>query len=76
MSDLPIWSATGRHGCKSSLPKSPQAWLVLGAYAVTVLGSTWLLSDRPLLLATIVVPATILLMVACRRMTCSGRRRQ
>ena len=75
MSDQgPEWFATKRYGFGSGLPIAWQGWVVLATFFAIVAGATAYFAERTLVLAAILVPATIVLMVICSRTTRGGWR--
>ena len=72
MGNRPEWFAAKAYGYGSGRPCSWQGWLVMAVYMGLVLGSAYLFGEKPLLLMSIVIPATILLMVVCAKTTRGG----
>lgn len=69
MADRPEWFAAKRYGCGSGLPMSWQGWLVMLGYMALAIGSAHFFADKPLVLASILVPATALMLIICIKTT-------
>ena len=69
MSDQPEWFAPKRYGFGSGLPIAWQGWAVMVAFFVIAAAAAFYFAERPLILAAILVPATIVLMVITARTT-------
>ena len=74
MDDRPAWFSAKRYGYGTALPISWQGWLVTAAYFIVVLGAAYFLARRPVVLLSIIVPATILYLVIAARTTKGGMR--
>lgn len=72
MDERPIWFAPKRYGCGSGLPVTWQGWLVTALYLALVTGASVAFDGKPLLLMSIVAPATILFLIICVRTTAGG----
>ena len=67
--DHPEWFAPKRYGFGSGLPIAWQGWAVMAAFFVIAAAAAFYFAERPLILAAILVPATIVLMVITARTT-------
>ncbi|MCL6741507.1 hypothetical protein LZ518_10220 [Sphingomonas sp. RB56-2] len=74
MDDPPEWFSAKRYGYGTALPISWQGWLVTAAYFIVVLGTAYFLARRPMILLSIIAPATILYLVIASRTTKGGMR--
>ena len=74
MTDGPEWFAPKRYGIGSGLPIAWQGWLVLGVYLAVVIGASFLVIERPLLVGAIIFAATVLLLLVTARTTRGGWR--
>ena len=74
MDNQPEWFSAKRYGYGTALPISWQGWLVTAAYCLVVLGAAYFLARRPMVLLSIIIPATILYLVVAARTTKGGMR--
>lgn len=74
MNDRPEWFATKRYGLGAGLPIAWQGWLLLGAYMAIVVATGILLDGKLLAQASIVIPATVALVIILVRTTRGGWR--
>jgi hypothetical protein len=74
MSDGPDWFSAKRFGYGSAMPYSWQGWLVMAAYFAVVIGSAYVFANRPIVLLSIIIPATIIFLVVAARTTKGGWR--
>ena len=74
MTSGPEWFAPKRYGFGSSLPIAWQGWLILIGYIAIVCASPWLFAPRVYLALTIIIPATILLLLITAKTTRGGWR--
>ena len=74
MDDRPEWFAPKRYGLGAGLPISWQGWLVLAVYVAIIVAAVILLDDHRLAQASIVVPATALLVIIFAKTTRGGWR--
>jgi hypothetical protein len=74
MSNGPEWFAPKRYGLGAGLPISWQGWALLLGYMAVMIGSTAAFADKPLAIVSIVVPATITLLIITARTTRGGWR--
>ena len=74
MTDRPEWFAAKRYGYGCGAPCSWQGWLILTGYMAIVVGASIAFEDKPLILVSIVVPLTVLLLIACAKTTRGGWR--
>ena len=72
MSDGPEWFANKRHGFGSGLPIAWQGWVVMAAFFAIAAAAAFTFAERPLILVSILVPATIVLLVINARTTRGG----
>jgi hypothetical protein len=70
----PEWFAAKRYGIGFTLPIAWQGWLVLLGYIAIVCAAPWLFAPRIYLALSIIVPATVLLLVIAARTTRGGWR--
>jgi hypothetical protein len=74
MNDGPEWFAPKRYGYGAGLPIAWQGWAVMAAFFVMAATAAIFFADRPLTFASILAPATIILMVITARTTRGGWR--
>jgi len=74
MDERPQWFAPKRYGYGAGFPISRQGWLLLGGYVAIVIAAGALLEGSRLAQGAIVIPATVLLVIACARTTRGGWR--
>ena len=74
MSDGPEWFAPKRYGWGAGPPISWQGWGVTIIFLIVAIGAAMLFADRPIVLAAILVPATIVLLIITARTTRGGWR--
>ena len=74
MSDGPEWFAPKRYGYGASFPIAWQGWVVLAIYLGVVGGALAAFAERPMVVAAIMVPATLLLLLVTSRTTRGGWR--
>jgi hypothetical protein len=74
MDDGPEWFSAKRFGYGSAMPCSWQGWLVLLMYFAIVFGSAVLFARKPMVLLSIVIPATIMFLLVAARTTRGGWR--
>ena len=74
MSDGPEWFSAKRFGYGSAMPCSWQGWLVMITYFAVVIGSALAFAERPVILLSIIIPATIIFLVVAARTTKGGWR--
>jgi hypothetical protein len=72
MDDRPEWFSAKRYGYGTALPISWQGWAVMAIYFVVVLGGALLFAKRPVILLSIVFPATVIFLVVAARTTKGG----
>jgi hypothetical protein len=72
MSDAPEWFAAKRYGYGAGLPIAWQGWAVLAVYLAVTVGAAKAFAERPILIALIVIPATLLLLLVTARTTRGG----
>lgn len=70
----PQWFATKRYGYGSGLPIAWQGWAVLAAYLALVLFAVFSLQRSALAMLSIILPATVILLLASARTTRGGWR--
>ena len=74
MDDRPEWFSAKRYGYGTALPISWQGWLVMAIYFVVVIGGAFLFAKRPVILLSIIFPATVIFLVIAARTTKGGMR--
>ena len=74
MDDRPIWFAPKRYGYGTGLPVAWQGWVVMAIYFAVVLGGAYLFARQPVILLSIIFPATIIFLVIALRTTKGGLR--
>lgn len=74
MDDLPEWFSAKRYGYGAALPISWQGWLVTALYFAVAIGSAFLFARRPVILLSIVFPATVIYLLIAARTTKGGMR--
>ncbi len=74
MSDRPEWFAPKRFGYGAGKPISWQGWVVSILFVAMAVGSGMLFAHKPLVGASIFVPATILFWIVTARTTKGGWR--
>lgn len=74
MNDGPEWFAPKQFGVGSGLPIAWQGWALLIGYLAVVLGAAFLLGDRPVLLVSVVLMATVPFLFVTAKTTRGGWR--
>jgi hypothetical protein len=74
MTSGPEWFAPKRYGYGAGVPIAWQGWLLIGIFLAVVGLAVWVTDDRGLIFASIVVPATLILMAITARTTRGGWR--
>ena len=74
MSDGPEWFFAKRFGYGSAMPCSWQGWLVMAVYVAVCIGSALAFAGQPVILLSIIIPATIIILVVAARTTKGGWR--
>ena len=74
MDDRPEWFSAKRYGYGTALPISWQGWAVMAIYFVVVIGAAYLFVHRPVILLSIIFPASIIFLVIAARTTKGGMR--
>lgn len=74
MDDRPEWFSAKRFGVGSAMPCSWQGWLVVILYFAAGIGSAYAFAKRPVILLSIIIPATIVFLVISARTTRGGWR--
>lgn len=74
MDDRPEWFSAKRYGYGTALPISWQGWLVTAIYFAVAIGSAFLFAKRPVILLSIIFPATVIFLVIATRTTKGGMR--
>ena len=74
MDDRPEWFSAKRYGYGTALPISWQGWAVMAIYFFIVIGSAFLFAKRPVILLSIIFPATAIFLVIAARTTKGGMR--
>jgi hypothetical protein len=74
MDDRPEWFSAKRYGYGTALPISWQGWLVVAIYFAVTIGSAFLFAKRPVILLSIIFPATVIFLVIAVRTTKGGMR--
>lgn len=74
MSDGPEWFSPKRFGFGSAMPCSWQGWLVVIAYFSIGIGAALAFARSPLILLSIIIPATIIFLLVAWRTTKGGWR--
>jgi hypothetical protein len=74
VSDGPEWFSAKRFGSGSAMPCSWQGWLVMICYFAVSIGSAFLFARQPVILLSILVPATIIFLLVAARTTRGGWR--
>ena len=72
--DRPHWFAPKRYGYGSGLPLAWQGWTLIAAYAALVAGTVLLLEGHRLAQGSVIIPATIALLMIVARTTRGGWR--
>lgn len=70
----PEWFAPKRYGYGAGLPIAWQGWLVSGIFLAVVLAAALLLPPNPLLILSVVIPASLILILITARTTKGGWR--
>ncbi len=70
----PEWFAPKRYGFGSGMPIAWQGWVVLAAFFVITAAATAAFAERPLIFASILVPAVAILLIITARTTRGGWR--
>jgi len=74
MDDRPEWFSAKRYGYGTALPICWQGWLVMAIYFAVAIGSAFLFARRPVILLSIILPATVIFLVIAARTTRGGMR--
>jgi len=74
MDDRPEWFSAKRYGYGTALPISWQGWAVMAIYFVVVLAAAYLFARKPLILLSIIVPASVIFLIIAARTTKGGMR--
>ena len=74
MDDRPEWFSAKRYGYGTALPIAWQGWVVMTLYFLVVIGAAFLFAKQPVILFSIVVPATVIFLVIAARTTKGGMR--
>ena len=74
MNDRPEWFSAKRYGYGTALPISWQGWLVMAIYFAIVLGAAFLFARKPLILLSIIIPASVIFVAIAARTTKGGMR--
>lgn len=72
--DGPIWFAPKRYGYGSGLPIAWQGWAVSAVYLALVLFAAFALQRSMLAMLSIILPATVILLLVSARTTRGGWR--
>jgi len=72
--DRPEWFSAKRYGFGAGLPIAWQGWLLLVLYLAIVLGAACLFAERPVILLSIIIPASVIFIVIAARTTRGGMR--
>jgi hypothetical protein len=68
------WFAPKRYGFGCGFPIAWQGWLASALFVAVMLGSTLIFADRPLIILSIVLPATALFLLVAAKTTRGGWR--
>jgi hypothetical protein len=74
MNDGPEWFSAKRFGYGSAMPCSWQGWLVMLIYFAVAIGSAYAFARKPIILLSIVIPATIIFLFVAASTTRGGWR--
>jgi hypothetical protein len=74
MDDWPEWFSAKRYGYGTALPIAWQGWLVMALYFAVVLGAAFMFARRPVILLSIIFPATVIFLIIAARTTKGGMR--
>ena len=74
MSDGPEWFSPKRFGYGSAMPCSWQGWLLVIVYFAIGIGAALAFARSPLILVSIIIPATIIFLLIAWRTTKGGWR--
>jgi len=74
MDDRPEWFSAKRYGFGTALPISWQGWLVMAIYFAVTIGSAFLFAKRPVILLSIIFPASVIFLIIAVRTTKGGMR--
>ena len=74
MNDGPEWFAPKRYGYGSGLPIAWQGWVITIGFMAIAIGAAIAFATQPLILLSILVPATTALLVITARTTRGGWR--
>jgi hypothetical protein len=72
--DRPEWFSAKRFGYGSAMPCSWQGWAVTTIYFAVCIGSAFLFAEQPLILLSLIVPATVIFLLVAARTTKGGWR--
>ena len=68
------WFENKKYGYGAGRPISWQGWLLTAVFLTIVIGSSFFLEERPLAVASIVLPTVVAFIVICARTTQGGWR--
>lgn len=74
MDDRPEWFSAKRYGYGTAMPCSWQGWVVTALYFAVGIGSALLFAKRPVILLSIIFPASVIFLVVAARTTRGGLR--
>jgi hypothetical protein len=72
MTDGPEWFAPKRFGFGAGLPVSWQGWAMSIGFIAIAWGTDFLFRDRPLVVAAVLLPLTIVFMIIAAKTTRGG----
>jgi hypothetical protein len=70
----PEWFSAKRFGYGSAMPCSWQGWLVTAAYFAISIASAFFFARQPLVLLSLIIPATAIFLLVAARTTKGGWR--
>ena len=68
------WFASKRYGFGAGMPMAWQGWALTGLYVALIITVSILFGNQPLILLSIILPATVLLVLVAARTTRGGWR--
>ena len=72
MTNGPEWFCAKRFGRSSAMPCSWQGWLVVMLYFAVGLGSAYAFANKPAVILSILIPATLIFLLVASRTTKGG----
>ena len=72
MDDRPEWFSAKRYGFGAGLPVSWQGWAIMLAFLAGAFATAYFFAERPIIVFSILIPATIAFLIVAARTTRGG----